>query len=259
MPGILEDNSLSKQDSGNYTCTVSNSVGTIQRSAYITVLGIYYELWDEKELISRLLIIVFLSFQGKNIEWPFPSHCCDTVSVSVFIILIIYVDGTKFIYEPSSGTFALARVNYLVCEASVDETLSPSFTWLVNGMQLQVTTDFPFLFRSAYSGNSDPLRLTTEWNTCLLNKVHSSSETHNYQMQGSISVLYKLLITILRLCLTHLSLLHVYTFKYWVSTLRSINQLTRHISCSIIARINLSSPKSQVKSIKTHLLCTNLF
>ena len=53
MPGILEDNSLSKQDSGNYTCTVSNFVGTIQRSAYITVLGIYYELWDEKELINR--------------------------------------------------------------------------------------------------------------------------------------------------------------------------------------------------------------
>ena len=53
----------------------------------------------------------------------------------------MYADGTKFIYEPSSGSFALSQDNYLVCEASVDETLSLSFTWLVNGIRLQVTTD----------------------------------------------------------------------------------------------------------------------
>ena len=76
----------------------------------------------------------------------------------------------------------------------------------------------PIFLISTYSCNPYPLRLTTEWNTCLLNKVHSSSETQVYQTQRSISVSYKLLITILWLCLTHLSLLRVYTFKYWVSS-----------------------------------------
>lgn len=46
LPGILEDDSLSKQDSGNYTCTVNNSVGTARRSMYITVLGIYNYVAD---------------------------------------------------------------------------------------------------------------------------------------------------------------------------------------------------------------------
>ncbi|KAI6646377.1 Immunoglobulin superfamily protein [Oopsacas minuta] len=83
-PGILVKNSLFKEDSGNYTCMVSNSVGSIQQSTYITIL-----------------------------------------------------DGTRFIHEPSSGSFALAQDNYLVCEASVDEELSLSFNWQKDGIVLQ--------------------------------------------------------------------------------------------------------------------------
>lgn len=57
----------------------------------------------------------------------------------------MYVDGPKFIYEPTFGSFALLRDNYLVCEASVDETLSLSFRWLINGTQeLEVTTKIVF-------------------------------------------------------------------------------------------------------------------
>ncbi|KAI6651813.1 Neuroglian-like [Oopsacas minuta] len=80
-PGILVKNSLFKEDSGDYTCIVSNSLGLIHQSTYITILN-----------------------------------------------------DTRFIHEPSSGSFALAQDNYLVCEASVDEELSLSFKWLVDGI-----------------------------------------------------------------------------------------------------------------------------